>query len=94
MLRLLQRLRFTLTLSSDITGALTAGTPLSLSLSRIGQNGRLTFSGTAGSNVGIEVAGLSTVPAGKPIALTVYKPDGTTLSSTTASSPGGGFLNL
>ncbi|MBI3344191.1 MAG: hypothetical protein HY028_04940, partial [Gammaproteobacteria bacterium] len=47
-----------------------------------------------GSNVGIEVAGLSTVPAGKPIALTVYKPDGTTLSSTTASSPGGGFLNL
>ena len=84
----------TLTLSSDVTGALTPGTPFSLNLSRVGQNGRLTFSGTAGGSLGVEVAGVSTTPSGQSVTVTVLKPDTTTLSTVSAVAGTGGFLRL
>lgn len=86
---------YTATLSSEAMGTLTPGTPFNLSLSRAGQNGRLSFSGTAGQSVGIEVAGFVTTPAGKTASITVYKPDGTTLALGGAtSSNSGGFIYL
>ena len=55
---------------------------MNLSLSRRGQNGRLTFAGTAGGTVALQVAGQTTVPAGRSVYYTVYKPDGAVLAST------------
>jgi len=68
-----------LTLSSDKTGTLTAGTALPLSL-RNGQNGRLTFAGTAGQPATIRWKSITTTPANLNVAVTIFKPDGTVLS--------------
>lgn len=84
----------TLTLSSDVTGTLTPNTPLSHTLARNGQDGRLSFNGTAANSVGIEVAGLTTTPANQTVGITVLRPDGTTLASGTATPSAGGFVNL
>ena len=67
---------FTATLSSDVTGALTAGIPFNLNLSRAGQNGRLTFSGTAGTSPTLTFSAISTIPAGQSVNFTVYQPNG------------------
>ena len=76
-----------LTLSSDRTGTLTAGTASTLNL-RSGQNGRLTFVGTAGSHsliVGIP----TTVPAGQSVAVTVLDAGNNTVASGSYSTTGG-----
>ena len=72
---------FSATISHEVTGTITAGTPLAVSLSRRGQNGRLSFSGTAGTSMALQIGGISTTPAGHGLALMVLKPDGTTLTS-------------
>jgi YD repeat-containing protein len=84
----------TATLSSDVTGTLTPSTPLPLALARNGQDGRLSFSGTAGGSMGIEVAGLTTTPSNQSVTITVLRPDGVTLASGTATPSAGGFVNL
>jgi hypothetical protein len=55
-------------------------------MSRNGQNGRVTFSGTAGAAITLQITGISTVPSGQSVSLTVYKPDGSTQTSGSASS--------
>jgi hypothetical protein len=67
-------------LSHDAGGTLVAGTPLSLALARPGQNGRLTFAGTAGALTAIQVRGVATAPAGQGLLVLVNKPDGSTLT--------------
>jgi hypothetical protein len=74
-------LSYTATVSNDVAVPLTAGTPASVSLTRIGQHGRLTFSGTAGAAAGLQLVMPSTTPSGRPVDITVYNPDGTTLVS-------------
>jgi hypothetical protein len=75
-------------LSTDLTGALAAGTPSSLTTSRAGQNLRLTLAGTAGPSAALEFAGLA-FNAGTPgINVVIYKPDGSTWTNTTISVPG------
>ena len=73
----------TLTLSEDIGGTLTInGSSLPLNLSRVGQNARITFDGTASQLVTVRITGNS-------LGSTVVKllnPNGTTLTSTTSSS--------
>ena len=68
-----------LTLSSDQTKTLTAGTASSLSL-RQGQSGRLTFAGTAGQPAAIRFENITTTPANQNVGVTIYKPDGTVLT--------------
>ena len=70
----------TVTLSSDKTATLTSGTAYSLSL-RSGQNGRLKFAGTAGQPATIRFENMTTTPANQNVAVTMLKPDGTTLTT-------------
>nr|WP_255555729.1 IPT/TIG domain-containing protein [Pseudoxanthomonas sp. PXM05] len=87
-----QRLRFKATLSADVTGELVPDAWTPLVLSRPGQNGRLSFTGTAGQRLGLQVSGQQTLPADGSVYYTVYAPDRTLLTSGTLR--GGGALDL
>ena len=79
---------FTATLSSDVTGTLTLGTPLNLNLSRPGQNGSLTFSGTAGTSPTLTFSAININPAAQYVNFAVS--DGTYsyyIASTNGASP-------
>ena len=59
----------------DVVGpSLTADTPVSPNLAA-GQVERLTFNGTAGSNVALALTGMSTTPDGEWVYVSVYRPD-------------------
>jgi len=78
----------TVLLSSDIRGMLPVdGSSFVLNASRVGQNGRLTFSGTAGQNLGIGYSPLTTSPVAQSVYFKLLKPDGTQLFSDFWSSP-------
>lgn len=78
----------TLTLSSALTGSITLdGASVPLSLTRIGQRARYTFSGTSGQWVSL---GLTSVTL-TTTTVTLLKPDGTTLASTSVGTGGGGL---
>jgi len=84
------------TLWSDATGTLTvdgAATAASLSTNR---KGRFTLTGIAGQSLGLGLTDLATTPAGKPITIKVYNPDGSDLLDCGAFSPsnGGGKCHL
>jgi YD repeat-containing protein len=90
-------LNATFTLSNDVAGTLVANAaPLTFATTRVGQNGRYTFSGTAGQNVSVGWSG-STF-AGAWSYLYVYKPDGTQLAyalfDNGANGKGNGTLAL
>ena len=84
------RLVGNISLSAEQTGTLTENAPVTLSVTRPGQNVRYTFAGTAGQSTAIELAQLSPSPAGPYVYLWVLKPDGTSLTS--ASATGNGLL--
>lgn len=88
--------RFTgnINLSSDLAGSLIAGTPVALSATRLGQNARYTFAGTAGESTSVKVLAVSTVPAGQTLYAKVYRPDGALLTSASATSTTPAFVNL
>lgn len=78
----------TLTLSSALTGSITLdGASVPLTISRVGQTARYTFSGTSGQWVSL---GLTSVTLSS-VTVTLLKPDGTTLASTSVGTGGGGF---
>ncbi len=77
---------FKSTLSADLTGTLTVNTSKALSITRRGQNGRLTFSGTASQALTLQVTGQTTTPAGREVYYTVYSPDGGNVSSTSGQA--------
>ncbi|WP_045767701.1 IPT/TIG domain-containing protein [Xanthomonas albilineans] len=88
-----QTMKFTATLSSDLADSLTLGTAKAVSLTRRGQNARLSFSGTAGQQgLTLQVSGQSTVPTARGVYYTVYAPDGSQLNS--ASVTASGSVNL
>jgi YD repeat-containing protein len=65
----------------DVVGSsLVAGTPATVNLA-VGQVERLTFSGTAGSNVALGITNLSTTPAGQSVYISVYRPDVGTITT-------------
>src|SRR5262249_20617157 len=78
----------TLTLSEPLTGALTIDGPSVPVTLRPGQNARLTFDGTAGLRVDLGVSEVS-FNTGNEVDITILKPDGTTLVSTTMGTNGG-----
>jgi hypothetical protein len=64
----------------DVTGTITpGGSSVAVTTTTPGQNGQLTFSGTASDRISLKV---STGPSG---AVTILKPDGTSLASTQIS---------
>ncbi|NVD97787.1 pre-peptidase C-terminal domain-containing protein [Massilia sp. BJB1822] len=66
---------------ADRTGTIEIdGAPLALDLA-VHQKAAITFSGTAGQRLGLGYTGVATVPVNQNIYYTVYKPDGTQLSS-------------
>ncbi|SFI21888.1 IPT/TIG domain-containing protein, partial [Collimonas sp. OK307] len=70
---------FNLLVSSDVTGSLIAnGAALNFSPTRVGQAASYTFAGTVGQSANLSMAG-DTFPG--YTYFTVYKPDGTTLTS-------------
>jgi YD repeat-containing protein len=78
----------TLTLSESLTGALTidgASVPVTL---RPGQAARLTFEGTTGQRVSLGVTEVSFGTSNHAV-LSILKPDGTTLVSTSVGTNGG-----
>lgn len=78
----------TLTLSEPLTGALTIGgasVPVTL---RPGQEARVTFEGAAGQRVSLGVTEVS-FGTGNHAILSILKPDGTTLVSTSVGTNGG-----
>src|SRR5262249_39503161 len=78
----------TLTLSEPVTGTLTidgASVPITL---KPGQDARLTFEGTAGQRVSLGVTEVS-FGTGRRADISILKPDGTMLVSTTLDVDGG-----
>jgi YD repeat-containing protein len=68
-------------LSSNVIGPLARDMAQTLILARRGQNGMLTFAGTAGETMTLQLTGQTTVPANRTTYYTVYKPDGSLLTS-------------
>lgn len=75
----------TVTASPELAaGALTLGTAKTVTINRPGQDARLSFSGTKGQTLGIDITAYSF--AFDPF-ITVYNPDGSVLVSSTVHSP-------
>jgi hypothetical protein len=83
----------TLTLSTDLSGALSVGgAPVMLAIARPGQNGRLTFAGTAGQSVTVVSSGVTIgTSTCCGVDLTIYKPDGSFLTLRQTGTNGGSF---
>jgi YD repeat-containing protein len=87
----------TLTLYSvpaDVTGTITAGSPVTVSTTRPGQNAALTFSGTAGQRISLQGTNGMTgqVAFACDVHVSILKPDSTTLASQTCME-GSGFID-
>ena len=72
---------FTVQMQSDEVGpTLTANTPTSVALGA-GQAEWLTFTGTEGSAVALELSSVATTPTGQPVYVNVYSPTTTSIST-------------
>lgn len=87
-----QTMQFQATLSSDVTGVLQRNTSSTISLERIGQNGRLSFSATSGESLALQISNQATTPVGKGVYYRVFRSNGSLLTSTYTTSAG--TLNL
>ena len=72
-----------LTLTSDLTGSLSAGTPLTINLTQPGQTARLSFSGTTGQTATVSFSNVTTTPSGQNLDYWVLNPDGSQYTSGT-----------
>jgi YD repeat-containing protein len=80
----------TLTLSAELTGTITiAGSPVSFSLTRVGQNARYSFSGTAGQTVSLGMTSVTMASSN----VSISKPDGSLLVQPTSITTAGGALD-
>ena len=75
-------------LSHDVSGKLVSGTPLSVALTRPGQNARLTFTGTAGALPALQVRGVITNPASQGLLVIAKHPDKSMLAYTHLTGAG------
>ncbi|WP_187299424.1 IPT/TIG domain-containing protein [Nitrospira moscoviensis] len=80
----------TLTLSAELVGNLTiAGTPATVSITRVGQNARYFFTGTAGQTVSLGMTGVTITQSN----VSMYKPDGSVFIPATSINTSGGALD-
>lgn len=71
---------------ADIASTITAGGSAATVALSVGQNAKLTFNGSASQRVSLNMTGV-TIAGGTNVV--IYKPDGATLTSTTAFTSGG-----
>jgi YD repeat-containing protein len=83
---------FTATLSQDVTGTLTSGSPQSVSLDAMGQSALLTFTIPSTQTVALNLTSLSLSPAGTTVYAYLYNAAGTQVAQTSSST--GATLNL
>jgi len=72
------------------TGRMSLGQALAVPINTAGKIGLIVFDGTAAQRMSINITNV-TIPGQTTV--TVYNPDGTTLSSTSANTASGGFLD-
>lgn len=89
-----QAATFKTTLSRDLKLTLVRNTPLALSIARRGQKARLSFTGEAGDSLALQVTGQTTVPSNRSVYYQVYRPDGSWLTSFSATTYGSQPLRL
>jgi YD repeat-containing protein len=77
-----------LLLSSDATASLAIGTPHSATLTRNGQNGSYTFSGSTGQTLRLTVTTMLTTPIGEAVSFHLHDPAGSSVATPTFSGPG------
>ncbi|MEO8306261.1 MAG: IPT/TIG domain-containing protein [Betaproteobacteria bacterium] len=75
-------------LSRDLSGSLTVGAPMAVALARPGQNARMTFTGTLGALIAVQVRRIVTAPANQPLIVQVNRPDGTRHGNANAAGSG------
>ena len=85
---------FAVQLSGEATATLAADAPTDVTLTRAGQDGRYTFTATAGDSMAIDLSGIAPQPQSQNFVVAVLKPDGVALSSCTATPPGGAYCEL
>ncbi|MBZ5509240.1 MAG: IPT/TIG domain-containing protein [Acidobacteriia bacterium] len=66
---------------NDVTGTITAGTPITATTTTVGQNALYTFSGTVGQQISVNITN-STYAGCLSLTARVLNPDGSTLGST------------
>ena len=75
---------FNAMLKADVVGpALIANEPATVTLGS-GQVQRVTFNGTLGSTVALQLSGVTTTPAGQSVYVNVYRPDSGAITTTNA----------
>lgn len=80
----------TVTVSTELTGSITpGGAAVPITISRVGQNARYTFSGTAGQTVSLQLSSV-TISSGYA---SMLNPDGSTLVAPTSFGTGGGVID-
>ena len=89
---------FSMLLKPDVVGpVLSAGTPANISLAA-GQAERITFNGTQGANIALQLAAVSTTPSGQNVYAYVYRPDAGVIEATnyyaSVQSTGSSSLSL
>jgi large repetitive protein len=82
-----QRMQFKATVSTDLEVALDKAVPVQLALNRRGRNGALAFAGLSGESLKLQINEQLTAPSGGSINYVVYRPDGSSLTSVTTSTP-------
>lgn len=82
-----QTMKFRATLSTDLGGTLPRNATWPLSLTRRGQNARLSFAGTVGESMSLQTGPATTVPGGRSVYYGIYRPNGTLWKSFTTAAP-------
>jgi hypothetical protein len=78
----------------DITGSITpGGPPVTVTTTTPGQRGLLTFSGTTGQRISLLTSGVA-VTGGTYVAISINKPDNTTLVSDSFVSSSGSYIDV
>jgi hypothetical protein len=77
---------YSLTLSHDVTGTLTVGSPLNVNLDVPGRHGWLSFTTTATQTMALGMSSIATTPSGKSVAMSVYNASGSQVASTSGTS--------
>ena len=73
--------------TGELAGTLAPDVSQAVNLARVGQDARYTFSATAGDSLAVDVSGASMQPQAQRVQLIILKPDGTYLTSCSATAP-------
>lgn len=85
---------FSAQLSSDVAGALSADSGQDLTLTRLGQDARYTFTAAAGDSLAVTLSSIATTPQPQTVYLTAVKPDGSFLTSGSGTATAGAYVEL